>query len=221
MYRDDREALVSRVESLSRAEAQNEALKKELLELRRTVGAGMLATDPYRDIGTIGPAEREVLGAHQLETFPVWAAGLLHLATFGLFSIIFYGIQQGRMPRAAHDDPTTGKSIGFQFIPFFNIYWTFFNSLRLCDRVTMQYRLRGRSEEAPRGLMLAASVCSVVGIFPFFPFFLFASFLSMFALWPIATCLLQYRINRLVELGPIEPALALAESAELPQLTSG
>lgn len=213
MYRDDREALVSRVESLSKVEAQNEALKKELLELRRTVGAGALASDPYRDISTIGPAEREVLGAHQLETFPVWAAGLLHLATFGLFSIIFYGIQQGRMPRAAHDDPTAGKSIGFQFIPFFNVYWMFFNSLRLCDRVTLQYRLRGHNDEAPRGLMLAASVCSVIGFF--------GMFISMFTLWPIATCLLQHRINRLVELGPIEPALALAESAELPQLTSG
>ncbi len=212
MYRDDREALVSRVESLSKVEAQNEALKKELLELRRAVGASAMANDPYRDVSAIGPAEREVLGAHQLESFPVWAAGLLHLATFGLFPIIFYGIQQGRMPRAAHDDPTPGKAIGFQFIPFFNIYWMFFNSLRLCDRVTLQYRLRGRPEEGPRGLVLAASVCSVMS--------LLGTFISLFTLWPIATCMLQYRINRLVELGPIEPALALAESAP-PQLTSG
>jgi hypothetical protein len=212
MYRDDREALVSRVESLSKVEAQNEALKKELLELRRAVGSGALGSnDPYRDIRAIGPAEREVLAAHQLESFPVWAAGLLHLATFGLFSIIFYGIQQGRMPRAAHDDPTPGKSIGYQFIPFFNIYWMFFNSLRLCDRLTLQYRLRDRPEEAPRGLVLAASVCSVVGFFGFF--------IALFTLWPIATCMLQYRINRLVELGPLEPALALAEPPPLPQLT--
>ena len=219
MYRDDREALVSRVESLAKVEAQNEALKKELLELRRAVASGTVGGDPYRDITSIGPAERQLLGEHHLESFPVWAAGILHLATFGLFSLVFYGIQQGRMPRAAHDDPTTGKAIGFQFIPFFNVYWLFFNTLRLCDRITLQYRLRGRSDEAPRGLVLASSVCSVVGIFGFL--------LSLITLWPIATCLLQYRINRLVELGPVqmgeltEPALLVLADGATPQLPSG
>lgn len=218
MYRDDREALVSRVESLSRVEAQNEALKKELLELRRSAASGTMGGDLYRDLRGVGPAEREMLGAHQLESFPVWAVGLLHLATFGLFSLIFFGIQHGRMPRVAHDDPTAGKAIGYSFIPFFNVYWLFFNTLRLCDRVTLQYRLRGRSEEAPRGLMLSSSVVSVVGFL--------GLFFSVFTLWPLASCLLQYRINRLIELGPVtpanEPALALdGAPSPHPLLTTG
>jgi hypothetical protein len=213
MYRDDREALVSRVESLSRVETQNEALRKELLELRRVVASSSIGGDPYRDLHAIGPGEREVLGAHQLESFPVWAAAILHLATFGLFSLVFYGIQQGRLPRVTHDDPTASKAIGYSFIPFFNVYWLFFNTLRLCDRVTLQYRLRGRSEEAPRGLVLSASVVSVVGFFGFF--------LSLFTLWPIATCMLQHRINQLVKLGPMPPVSALETAAPLPQLTPG
>jgi hypothetical protein len=194
MYRDDQNAMVSRLEALAKTEQLNEALKSELLELRRA--ASMTAGgDPYVNLRTLGPAERVTLGEHQLDSFPVWAAGLLHLCTFGLFSIIFYGIQQGKMPRAAHNDPTTGQAIGFQFIPFFNLYWTFFNSLRLCDRITLQYRLRGVNEEAPRGLVLAAAVCSVIP---------WINVLALLVLWPLATCFLQWKINRLIELGPVQ-----------------
>jgi hypothetical protein len=194
MYRDDQNAMVSRLEALAKTEQLNEALKNELLELRRAASMTP-AGDPYVSTRTLGPAERVALGEHQLDAFPVWAAGLLHLCTFGLFSIIFYGIQQGKMPRAAHDDPTAAQSIGFQFIPFFNLYWTFFNTLRLCDRITLQYRLRGVNDEAPRGLMLAASVCSVIP---------WINLLALFVLWPLATCLLQWKINGLIALGPVQ-----------------
>jgi hypothetical protein len=136
-----------------------------------------------------------MLGAHQLDYFPVWAAGILHFISFGLFSVIFYGIQQGRMPRAAHNDPSTGQAIGFQFIPFFNLYWTFFSPLRLCDRITLQYRLRGRSDEAPKGMVLASAVVSMIP---------YVNFLSLMILWTISTCLLQYKINQLIALGPVE-----------------
>ncbi len=200
MYRDERDAMLTRLDALNHTEEMNDALRKELLELRRAASMTP-AGDPYRNVGTLGPAERVALGAHELESFPVWAAGLLHFFTFGLFSIIFYGIQQGRMPRAANNDPTTGQSIGFMFIPFFNYYWLFFNSLRLCDRVTFQYALRGRNEQAPRGLALAASVCSVIP---------YVNLVTMPILWTLFTVLLQHRINRLVELGPVElqPQLA-------------
>ena len=97
--------MLARLDALSKTEQQNEAMGRELLELRPA-----LATTPVGDLYTngiqhVGPGERAALGAHQLEEFPVWAAGLLHLCTFGLFSLIFYGIQQGRMPRAAANDP--------------------------------------------------------------------------------------------------------------------
>jgi hypothetical protein len=199
MYRDDQNAMVSRIEALAKTEQLNESLKQELLQLRRA--ASMTPSgDPYFNPRVLGPAERVTLGEHQLEAFPVWAAGLLHFFTAGLFSIIFYGIQQGKMPRAKHNDPTTGQSIGFMFIPFFNWYWIFFNSLRLCDRITLQYRLRGSNDEAPRGLVLAAAVCSVIP---------YVGFLSLFVLWTVATCLLQWKINSLIALGPVktEPQL--------------
>jgi hypothetical protein len=200
MYRDERDAMLTRLDALNRTEEMNEALTRELLELRRAASI-QPSGDPYLNVQQLGPAERAALGAHQLDSFPVWAAGLLHFVTFGLFSIIFYGIQQGRMPRASHNDPTTAQAIGYQFIPFFNLYWTFFNPLRLCDRITFQYRLRGRDEEAPRGLMLASAVCSMIP---------YANVVSMLVLWPIATCLLQSKINRLNELGPValQPQLA-------------
>ena len=194
MYRDERDAMLTRLDALDKTEAMNDALKRELLELRRAASLQPNG-DPYQHVEQLGPAERVALGVHQLESFPVWAAGLLHFVTGGLFSIIFYGIQQGRMPRASHSDPTTAQAIGYQFIPFFNLYWTFFNPLRLCDRITFQYQLRGRDDAAPRGLVLAAAVCTVI------PYF---GILSIFVLWTIATCLLQHKINRLNELGPVE-----------------
>ena len=101
----------------------------------------------------------------------------------------------GRMPRAAHNDPSTGQAIGFQFIPFFNLYWTFFNPLRLCDRITLQYRLRGRSDEAPKGMVLASAVVSMIP---------YVNMISLLILWTISTCLLQHKINQLIALGPVE-----------------
>jgi hypothetical protein len=194
MYRDERDAMLTRLDALSKSEEMNESLKRELLELRRAASMTP-AGDPYINPRVLGPGERAVLGAHQLEAFPVWAAGILHFISFGLFSVIFYGIQQGRMPRAVHNDPSTGQAIGFQFIPFFNLYWTFFSPLRLCDRITLQYRLRGRSDEAPKAMVLASAVCSMIP---------YVNFLSLLILWTISTCLLQYKINQLIALGPVE-----------------
>src|SRR5579863_4607888 len=195
MYRDERDAMIQRLDALSKTEDQNQSLKAELLALRQAA-AMTPQGDPYINPSVLGPAERQALSEHQLEAFPVWAAGILHFISFGLFSIIFYGIQQGRMPRAANNDPTTGQAIGYQFIPFFNLYWTFFNSLRLCDRITLQYRLRGRDDEAPKGLVLASAVCSMIP---------YINFLSLMILWTISTCLLQSKINELIKLGPALP----------------
>jgi hypothetical protein len=194
MYRDDRDALVQRVDALEKTEQLNDQMKRELIDLRRTAAMSP-AGDPYENAGVLGPAERVALGEHQLEKFPVWAALLLHLSTFGLFSLIYYGLQHGRFPKVKDNDPSPGMAIGFAFIPFFNYYWVFFNPLRLCDRITLQYRLRGSSDSAPRGMQLATSILSVIP---------YINMLTLLLVWPIQVCLLQSSINRLVDLGPVQ-----------------
>jgi hypothetical protein len=190
MYRDDRDALLMRVEALSKTEGTNEALKAELLELRRAL-ATQPSGNPYLVFPTLGPGEIEAYKEHVLDRFPVWAVGILHLLSLGLFSLIWFGIQQGKMPKLTNNDPSTGQHIGYQFIPFYNLYWIFFSPMRLCDRISFQYRLRGRQESGPRSIVMASAIASVV------PYF---GFLSVLFLWPIAACLTQHKINKLLEL---------------------
>ena len=52
-------------------------------------------------------------------------------------------------------------------------------------------------------MVLASAILSVV------PYF---GFISILLLWPIATCLLQASINKLVRLGPLEPSSPLLGS---------
>ena len=100
-------------------------------------------------VGKIALAERARLAAHSLRPFPVWLVGVLNLITFGLFPFIHFGLMHDKLPKAASNDPSAGKAIGFQFIPYYNLYWIFFQSLRLCDRLTLQLKLRGRQDRAP------------------------------------------------------------------------
>src|SRR3954463_10826224 len=132
MYRDDQNAMVLRLEQLSKENEATQAMREEIMELRRAVSSQPTG-NPYSQFTKIGPGERAALGNHALEAFPVWAVGILHFVTFGLFSLIWFGIQQGRLPRAAQNDPSTGQAIGFTFIPFYNLYWIFFSPLRLCE----------------------------------------------------------------------------------------
>ena len=67
---------------------------------------------------------------------------ILHFLTFGLFSFFFHACKHGRLPMVRHDDPSTGKAIGFMFIPFYNWYWIFFANLRLCDRINEHAKWR-------------------------------------------------------------------------------
>jgi hypothetical protein len=189
VYRDDREALVQRLDVLSKADDQNQAMRADIVALRRSLATRPDA-DPYLGQVQFGPGEVAAYRQNRLEKFPVWAVSLLHLISFGLSSLILFGIQQGNLPRLKHNDPSTAEAIGFQFIPFFNLYWVFFAPMRFCDRVTLQYRLRGLEDGAPKGLTLAAAVCSVVPYLGFIPSQI---------LWNIAACITQHKINRLVD----------------------
>ena len=64
----------------------------------------------------------------------------------------------------------------------------FFSALRLCDRLNLQFRLRGEKPRVPRGLAIATCVTSVipyVNILIGFPI-----------MWTIMVCRLQSTVNR-------------------------
>jgi hypothetical protein len=203
MYRDDQEALQHRLDGTTR---EAERLRRENESMRAAVGrmqlvgpSSILALPPgaiYNlvDIRTIPLEERARLAMHSVTPFPVWAVGILNVLTFGLFSLIHFGLINNRLPKAALNDPSAGEAIGYQFIPFYNLYWIFFSSLRFCDRLTLQLRLRGLRDRAPRGLVLAACI---VGLIPYVGFLL-----GMFIFWTIAACMLQSTVNRVASLSP-------------------
>jgi hypothetical protein len=110
--------------------------------------------------GQLGYASPGMAGAaqHGLTEFSVAGAVLLSIFV-PFFSLIFYGIVHGKLPRRRPDDPSTGKAIGFMFIPFFNIYWTCFFWVRLCTRINDERMRVGLAPTAPRGLVIAILWC--------------------------------------------------------------
>jgi hypothetical protein len=202
-YRDDSEAIRQRLNVLDKESEelrrQNEVMRQEILAMQRS-GQTFNAPDVYNeavDIRFLTPAHRASLSYHQLKPFPIWAIGLLTVFTLGLFPLIHFGLMHDKLPRAAHNDPTSGKAIGFQFIPYFNLYWVFFNSLRLADRLNLQFRLRGMQPEAPRGMMVA---CSIFTVIPYLNLLF-----GIPIMWTIGNCLLQSSVNKLASLDPYEP----------------
>jgi hypothetical protein len=200
MYRDDQEALLQRAESaareVERLQRENEAVRTAVARVGAH-GVTRLALPPQAayeliDIHSLPLEERARLAAHSVKRFPVWAVGVLNVLTFGLFPLIHFGMIHDRLPRAAHNDPSASKAIGFQFIPYFNLYWIFFSARRLCDRLTLQFRLRALPDSAPKGLLTAACVLTVIP---------YANLIGIPILWTIGACVLQSKVNRVAELG--------------------
>jgi len=201
MYRDDNEANRHRLDVLDRTA---DGLRKENAAMRTQLthqqGTGILAPSMvsaalyHGDLRQLPEETRGRLAFHTVERFPVWATGLLHFFTFGLFSLIHFSLIHDRLPKATHDDPSAGKAIGFQFIPFFNLYWIFFNTLRLSDRLDLQLRLRGLPKHAPRGLMIA---CCIFTIVPYI-----SLLIGFPVMWTIGACRLQSTVNKVAALDP-------------------
>ena len=202
MYRDDQEAAHARADA---ATAEVERLRRENEAMRLAVASQghptitTLAMHPSQVYGLMNAAqlplaERARIANHSLRPFPVWATGILNFITFGLFGLIHFGLMHDRLPQTASNDPSSGKAIGFQFIPYFNLYWVFFNGLRFCDRLTMQFRVRGIRRSAPRGLVLGAAICTVI---PYINILI-----GIPILWTIATCMLQHSVNQIAALPP-------------------
>ncbi len=201
MFRSDRDALAQQVEEMRREQeqlrVQNEAMREDLLARRQQVpevrgGVGIFGSVYRGGVSHLTPGERTALAHHEIQSLPVGAALALHYATFGLFSLIHFSVMHGRLPHAERDDPTVAKALGFWFVPYLNIYWLFFNPLRLADRLNLQLRLRGLPDGVPRGLV---TVCSTLMLIPWFGW-IFGTFI----LWPIALVYFQRAANQLAAL---------------------
>jgi hypothetical protein len=216
MYRDDQEALLQRAENATRdaerLRRENEEVRTAMARAGQMHGGMSLALPPNGtysliDIQSLPLQERARLAAHRVKKFPVWAVGVLNVVTFGLFPLIHFGMLHDRLPRAAHNDPTAGKAIGFQFIPYFNLYWVFFSARRLADRLTLQFRLRALPDSAPKGLLTAAAVMTVIP---------YVNLIGIPIMWTIAACALQAKVNRVAELGPTTWDATLAPNPYAP-----
>ncbi len=194
MFRSDRDALAQEVEELrleqERLRLENEAMAREIVVRRRTApnlaGVNLYKTG-VKHLVTAG--ERAALQRHSLRSFPAWAAVLLHFLTLGMFPLIHFGLQHDRLPLVEKDDPSAGKAIGFSFIPYFNLYWVVFNTLRLTDRINLQFRLRDQPDAVPRAFM---AVAAIIGVIPYLNILL-----GWTVFWPIAIFYLQRAVNEL------------------------
>ncbi len=144
----------------------------------------------YGPYNQIVPPNSMAARMHRLEMFSVAGMVLLQLVTFGIFPLIWLGLMHDKMPRTRSDDPSAGKAIGFMFIPFFNLYWMFFNYLRLCDRINDQRAMRGLAPSAPRGLAMASCILMLI---PYLNLLV-----GCLILRPIFVGMLQASVNELV-----------------------
>ena len=199
MYRDDSDAIRHQLETTNKEaetlRSENDAMRQQLLAMRRGDIQVAPAANVYAgNLAQLSPGERVALSQNQVEAFPVWATGILHVITLGLFSLIHFGRIHGQLPRATDNDPSAAKSIGFTFIPYFNFYWVFFNSMRLAERLNLQLRLRNEEPDAPWSMMIA---CSVLTVIPYINLLI-----GIPILWTIGVCLLQHSVNKVAALGP-------------------
>jgi hypothetical protein len=126
---------------------------------------------------------------HTLTRFPTWLVVVLHILTFGIFTLIYQGLKLSKLPLVKHDDFTAGKGIGFNFIPFFNLYWVFRFVLAVTDRLNFQFRLRGHPPPISRDLALASCIIHVIP---------YLNLIGWLILEPIVAGQWQSATNRLV-----------------------
>ncbi len=161
---------------------------------------------PYKMPEALSPADKAYLQQHRLESFPAPIAVLLHLLTFGVFSMIHFGLQHDKLPQAKHDDPSAAKAIGFNFIPYFNLYWLIFQPMRLTDRLNLQDRIRDRPDGTSRGLMLTLAI---LGMIPYL------NIVLGYPLYAIGVYKLQKQINRLAEERTAQPQQPMLPPANI------
>ena len=208
MFRSDRDALSDKVDELrienERLRHENEAMRHELLARRAadpTFGSrNAVYKNPY-----LGDAERAVLSRHGLRAFPIWATVVTHVFSLGIASWIRFNVMHDQLPKAEHDDPTAFKAIALHLAPYFNMYWVFFNGLRLTDRVNLQLRLRDEAPTIDRRIVIGAGVASVIP---------YVNFVLAPIVWLAVAIQMQRAVNRIVEIDEARRAATADASAE-------
>jgi GYF domain 2 len=179
-----------RVNAATRVQVEGAGDWKPLGELPEFAGMPVAQSQGQLQPPTIsGTTGATPSPTHQLTTFPVAVAILLHYLTFGLFTLVWLNLMHGRMCRVRADDPSAARAIGFCFIPFFNLYWIFFTYNRLCKRVDEQRGLYGLPASNLNGLAIA--MC----IFQLIPYL--SVLVGYLLLGPIFIGMMQASINQL------------------------
>jgi hypothetical protein len=144
--------------------------------------------DPYSrmfDVAQLPEEQRHAYSQHQLQEFPTWAVIVLSIVTLGIFGVVYHGMKHSKLPQVRPDDFGAGKAIGFLFIPFFNLYWTFVFWNRLADRINFQYKLRGAPPPVSRDLAIWTNITGIAGAL------IFLTWLA----WPVLACLSAAQIQ--------------------------
>jgi len=179
-----------RVDAATRVQAEGTVDWKPLGELPEFAGVSAVqAPGQVQPPPLTSPTGATTASPHQLTTFPVAVAILLHYMTFGIFTIIWLNLMHGKMCRVRADDPSAGKAVGFCFIPLFNLYWIFFTYRRLCLRIDEQRGLYGLPASNLSGL---ATTACIFQILPYLNFLI-----GYLILTPIFIGTMQASVNQL------------------------
>ncbi len=202
MFRDAGEANQQHVDALQREvdrlAAENDAMRSQILTAGQRGRFDVSLNAYQRDANSFSAGERAALGVQRITPFPVWAAVTLHIVTLGLFSLVHFNRLHDQMVAAASDDPSTVKGVGYSFIPYFHFYWVVFNTMRLVDRLELQYKLRGRRSTLPRGLIRAAAVVSTIP---------YLNITVGVLLWIFGVYAMQHTANEVAAMEPIGETL--------------
>jgi len=147
-----------------------------------------VVVDPYNrmfDVGQLSEEQRHAYSQHQLQEFPTWAVIVLSIITLGIFGVVYHGMKLSKLPEVRPDDFGAGKGIGFLFIPFFNLYWTFVFWNRIADRLNFQFKLRGAPPPVSRDLAIWTNITGIAGSL------IFLTWLA----WPVLACLSAAQIQ--------------------------
>jgi hypothetical protein len=93
--------------------------------------------------------------------------GMLCAMTYGVLIFVWVGLSWAMIPPAGRRTESgrsisPAQAVGLLFIPLFNLYWVFVQSMGLCDALNRQLGALGVARRAPRGLAMAASIVQVL-----------------------------------------------------------